>query len=302
MDFESSSDTAIRRSMDAHSLMMGKRDVPRIGGSFGGFVALVVCLSLIIIAACTAIYFILRHDNDLPSRSTTNSDPERATRRNKYHHHTPVPSSSYVYGESTSTPSRTWLAALGGMFSGASSVKGHSRGPTSSSEAGPRSKSRGGWMQAASGDEWDDDDHDTFQRPSRINITNPSPAMPMAYSPGLDSPFRPPVSFAGDGSSTYSSVPQAGPVTYSNSYFATRGEPAPAASPLSSGTASPVPMSGAPLRAESPEPMSGLSPTMTHPPDPNRTLSEQTVQSVQSNVSGVSTRTFSGGTKFLEDI
>jgi len=36
MDFESSSDSAIRRSMDAHSLMMGKRDVPRIGGSFGG--------------------------------------------------------------------------------------------------------------------------------------------------------------------------------------------------------------------------------------------------------------------------
>jgi hypothetical protein len=190
--------------------------------------------------------------------------------------------------------------------------------------------SRGGWVQAGSGDEWDADDDErsntfgraTASKPDRIDLTDPSPAMPTIYSPSprfgfngspVDSPFRPP-------SSSMYSMPQYYPGrTSDRDRNTTPGSP----SRLSSGTASPVAMASAvPLRAASPERMAGLdtvSPLQTQPQtqtrsppkpipkhiDPERHMSVQTIESVdsvQSNVSGLSTRTFSGGTKFLEDI
>ncbi|KAF5373083.1 hypothetical protein D9758_001453 [Tetrapyrgos nigripes] len=346
MDFDSNA-----RRDTTHMSSLGKRNTPRIGGTVGGFIALVVCLSLIIIIACTAIFIIVRNDrNETRHRPWNRSAvPERSWTKRK-HRHSSGPSSSsrvmsYAYdsaGQPMSspthtpghTPSRTWLASLAGMFKpdGGS----HSRVPTSSSDTTVKQKprSRGGWVQTANGDEWDADDGEYRNvgtgmslRPGQVDLTNPSPAMSMIHSPSphfgfngapVDSPFRPP------SGSIYSSVPRYYPGRSSDrDRDMTPGSP----SALSSGTASPVAMASAvPLRATSPDHMAGIrseSPMQTPPQaqeqalasprpkpipkhiNPERKASVQTIestQSVDSMHSGVSTRTFSGGTKFIEDI
>jgi len=152
--------------MVSRNVLLEERGEPKIGGSVGGFIALVVCLILVIIVACTAIIFLLRHDSSEAG--------QRARRQRRYHHQPDLSSSSYTYDPSSS-PSKSWFASLQGMFTGAAGSVRYN--------AARRMKNRDGWLQAT-GDEWDDS-HDERLR----NMGNPQY---MAYSPALDPPFRPP--------------------------------------------------------------------------------------------------------------
>ncbi|KAA1477718.1 hypothetical protein DENSPDRAFT_844907 [Dentipellis sp. KUC8613] len=102
--------------------------VPRIGGSTGGFIGLVVALSLIFIICSIAIYWLLR--NHEPSARDRALRRHQSIRRKGAAH--PIPIGLHEQDGSLGEK-------LGGMF------KGRRRA--------------GGWVQA-SGDEWDSGDED----------------------------------------------------------------------------------------------------------------------------------------------
>jgi hypothetical protein len=109
----------------------GKRDAPRIGGSEGGFIGLVVGLIVIILGSSVAIYFLLRDHSP--------SERDRAARREERRY----PSESSHISLKGRIP---WSEKLGGIFG---------RGAPSKRT----SKSGHGWIQA-SGDAWEADEVD----------------------------------------------------------------------------------------------------------------------------------------------
>ncbi|EIW86136.1 hypothetical protein CONPUDRAFT_78618 [Coniophora puteana RWD-64-598 SS2] len=123
-----------------------KREIPEIDGSPAGFIALVVVLSVIILASCIAVFFLLRDHEP--------SDAQRAARRSRYMREIEREASTADGGPgSTAPPSltermkRIW----------------RTKGYASASRRGS-----GGWVQAT-GDEWETssangDDHDTGMR------------------------------------------------------------------------------------------------------------------------------------------
>ncbi|KAJ7938215.1 hypothetical protein B0H13DRAFT_2301780 [Mycena leptocephala] len=117
------------RSELLRAVEYGKRDAPRIGGSQGGFIGLVVGLAIIILVSCVAIYILLRDHSP--------SDRQREVRRQD----------SRYPSESSNTPLKSrlpWSEKLGGIFG---------RGAPSKRT----SKSGHGWIQA-SGDAWEADE------------------------------------------------------------------------------------------------------------------------------------------------
>jgi len=144
-----------------------RRDVPRIGGSEGGFIGLVVGLGVIIAGSCIAIYILLRDHSP--------SDRERESRRQNSTTRYPSESSAAPF---TNTP--PWVAKVGGIF-GFHGV---------SSSDGKLKMGRGGghgWIQA-SGDAWEADELERHQRD-----TSSLRAMSALASTGrFDEPFRPP--------------------------------------------------------------------------------------------------------------
>lgn len=122
----------------ASLLEPSKRDsAPRIGGSQAGFIALVVGLTVIILASCVAIYILLR-DHDPSPR-------ERQARRTRR-----APSDAAA----AATHKAPW-ATLGGMF-GAKGRDGH-------------------WIQA-SGDAWEADEADRREMAAVDAPFRPPPA------------------------------------------------------------------------------------------------------------------------------
>ncbi|KAJ4486151.1 hypothetical protein J3R30DRAFT_3444619 [Lentinula aciculospora] len=249
---------------------LDERGEPKIGGSVGGFIALVVCLILVIIVACTATYFLLREEI---------YDEENATRRRRrYHHHATSPS-AFTYDPS-STPSKSWLASLKGMFSG--------RMGSARYNATRRMKSRDGWVQANSGDEWDDDMRDV----ERLRNMRHSDAQYIAYSPTLDPPFRPPGNLTLESAST-STAHLESPPSHRSDYRIPNRFASELAEPPTSSVQSPLEIATLP-RSASPESVaSPQTPPFIHFGSENRK---------DSTNSDISTRTFSNGTKFIEGL
>ncbi|KAF9026721.1 hypothetical protein BDZ89DRAFT_1067386 [Hymenopellis radicata] len=131
-----------------------KRGAPKIGGSVGGFIALVVCLCLVIVISCTAIFLLLR-DRDP-------SETERAHRRRK---HREEVNAKYLGATSP------WTTKVAHIFS-SGKPKSSAEGPTHTQ----------GWVQAGTTDEWDTESLDEGR----------TRGMEMTYSEHLDPPFRPP--------------------------------------------------------------------------------------------------------------
>lgn len=138
-----------------------KRGIPKIGGSFGGFIALVVGLSLIILISCISIFIILQREGHA-------LDEEREIRRRRYQQQ----ALEYTYGP-TPTPSAqsSWSSKIKSVFGG---------------KSGSDNGLKRGWMQAGSGDDWESE-------PIEEGRHSLHGSMQMTYSPPPDAPFHPPL-------------------------------------------------------------------------------------------------------------
>ncbi|KAK0229086.1 hypothetical protein EDD85DRAFT_957500 [Armillaria nabsnona] len=239
-----------------------KRGTPKIGGSVGGFIALVVGLSLIILISCIAIFLLLREGRS--------SDEERAARRRRYRQQ----ALEYTYGPTASPQPASWSSKVRSVFGG---------------NSGSGKGSKRGWVQAGSGDEWETESIEEGRLHPDISQRG---SMQMTYSPPLDAPFHPPLQPSESASSVRFDI-QSVPVL---PYLRTLSSPSPLSSlpNIHSRISSPTPsdpLSPVHDRVVSPEPIA-----LAHVDSPiehheGRKLSDQSATSV---------RTFNGGTKFLE--
>lgn len=116
------------QSLAHDAAMLSRRTVPEIGGSQGGFIGLVVALSVLILICCIAVFFLLRNYEP--------SEQDRAARRERYHR-------NRDRQEHDSTP-------------GSSSFGDKLRGMWANKwTSGSRRRGGRGWIQAGSGDEWE---------------------------------------------------------------------------------------------------------------------------------------------------
>ncbi|KAG2049619.1 hypothetical protein BDR06DRAFT_961275 [Suillus hirtellus] len=128
-------------SLTHDAAMLSRRAVPEIGGSQGGFIGLVVALSLLIIICCIAVFFLLR--NHEPSEQDRNARREHYRRNRDLQAH-----------DSTAENS-----SFGDKLRGIWADRWSSR-----SRSGGRRGGRG-WIQAGSGDEWEiNSDHGEERR------------------------------------------------------------------------------------------------------------------------------------------
>ncbi|KAJ7239953.1 hypothetical protein B0H12DRAFT_1221805 [Mycena haematopus] len=147
-----------------------KRDVPRIGGTEGGFIALVIGLGVIILGSSVAIYILLRDHSP--------SERQREARREERRY----PSES---SRLSLKPRFPWSQKLSSLFG---------RGTASKRS----SKSGHGWIQA-SGDAWEEDEagHTRSREMSGLEpVDQPfrPPVDPYAASYSSDSiPYDPPM-------------------------------------------------------------------------------------------------------------
>ncbi|TRM68139.1 hypothetical protein BD626DRAFT_565000 [Schizophyllum amplum] len=140
-----------------------KRATPKIGGSEGGFIALVVVLSLIVLALCTAVFILLRDHSP--------SDDERRNRRS-HRYQAPAPNFDFKYSPAADMASATAPAP---------SVLDRLRRLIPGRKRSPEATRMRGWVQTA-GDEWDDDVSD-LRHGRKDTAYDGAPR---------DSPFRPP--------------------------------------------------------------------------------------------------------------
>lgn len=127
-------------------MLLAGRELPKINGSSGGFIALVVCLSVLVVGLCAGVFILLRDYSP--------SDEERAIRRQSSRRRREQQSDSsspFTYAPSSTAPS-TLTQKIGGVFR---------MGATADEKKGKRSKkgdnSGQGWIEAGSGDEWEPD-------------------------------------------------------------------------------------------------------------------------------------------------
>lgn len=137
-----------------------------------------MCLLLIIIVSCTAVFFLLRNHPD--------GDTE-ANRRQRSRYHNTV-ESTYAY-KASSSASKSWSSRLAGML-GIGGTKNNKR-------TRERSRGLGGWTRTGSGDEWDSDSEVEGRRQMKEATREMAGGgTPFPYSRDntpLDSPFQPPV-------------------------------------------------------------------------------------------------------------
>jgi len=256
-----------------------KRDnVPRIGGSFGGFIALVVCLSLVIILFCVAIFFLLR------DQRTSDEERTRRAKRNRY----PSRSGSHVSSyELEGNSDRRLLTRLTAVFGRTDTYQGVR--PQNLSRGNKKGGSAHGWVQAGSTDEhhWDPDLGEAIAGPSGIQESASPSSVSLQHR---EAPSPSPVSRSTSDSST-SSVRFDFHAVHGLSY--PERHPSPHStlpnihSQLSSPSYSPTSSSPIPFRTLSPEPVpNGL------------TFDDDSRQYV--TPSGVVMRTLAGGSKFIE--
>jgi len=121
-------------------MILATRELPKINGSSGGFIAIVVCLSVLVVGLFAAVFILLRDHEP--------TDEERAVRRqlSRRRREQQDSLSPFTYASSSTTP-LTLTQKIGSMFG-----KGTT---TDQSDGGNKTKKSGqGWVQA-SGDEWE---------------------------------------------------------------------------------------------------------------------------------------------------
>lgn len=249
-----------------------KRDTPKINGSFGGFIALVVCLVLVIIVSCIGVVFLIREQKIY--------DQEQAHRRS-YQRSSGRHCSSYLYHNDSMM--KSWRRRLATLF--------NRRDANDNSQARPdtsRVKMRGsrehGWVQAGMEDDWEADlVEERRQRVAQLGISEVSAQNP----PSLISAV---------------SIMRSTPVSRSNSdsTSSVRFDLSPVRG-LANHDRHPSPHQTLPnihsqLPSSSPSPASSL--VRVRPPEP--VSGGSTPDSSRQLVSPQSVRTFPGGTKFIE--
>ncbi|KAG2121919.1 hypothetical protein DEU56DRAFT_833214 [Suillus clintonianus] len=148
--------------------LLRKRAVPEIGGSQGGFIGLVVGLSVLILICCIAVFFLLRNYEP--------SEQERAARRERYRSHRD-------HQEYDSTAASAGLSSFGDKLRG---MWADRRSSGSRSRSGGRRGGRG-WIQAGSGDEWETDSDHGEGRGAQQPMQPFS--RPLQEGPEMDSPL-----------------------------------------------------------------------------------------------------------------
>lgn len=127
-------------SLTHDAAMLSRRAVPEIGGSQGGFIGLVVALSVLILICCIAVFFLLRNHEPSEQDRTARRERYRRNRDNQEH---------------DSTAAMPGLSSFGDKIR----VMWEDR-----SRSGGRRGGRG-WIQAGSGDEWEtNSDHGEERR------------------------------------------------------------------------------------------------------------------------------------------
>jgi hypothetical protein len=255
---------------------------------FPGFIALIVCLSVLILGLFVAIFILLRDYEP--------TDEDRAIRRQLSQRHREQRQSdlSFTYAASSANP-LTLTQKIGGMF-GMDTVADQNSGGQQTKKG---NKSGHGWIQASGeeGDEWDADmDGETevqtqFQKNvgDGIKLTDRS----ITKDGSADSPFRPPqLPYAESDSSSctqdlynpYSSFSKPIPLRTAVTRLQTEDSLSPSSPSFMSGSSAPRALSG------SPEPYATGSVDDLH--NPERQFSGGTI----------STRTSHTGTKFIESL
>jgi hypothetical protein len=233
-----------------------------------------VCLTAVILVSCATVVFLLRNQP---------SDQDRAIRqRNRRHPHQSVPTSSaYNYSPSTAPSKPTTKLGLVSLFGdgGRGGKTGRSR----------HSGSRGGWVQAGSG-EWDLDNDARNSKSFRVPEMDESP---LRSPPIAASPLTPPRPLSRECSDSTSSA-HLDFRHSASSYFPV--SPISASIPVIAAYTSSSPQSSPPLsppipvRSSSPEIIPGSG-------QDDQVPSENRKESGQSRLS---LWTFEGGTKFIE--
>ncbi|RDB19357.1 hypothetical protein Hypma_013673 [Hypsizygus marmoreus] len=272
--FECGEDTLLQ-ALGTHTKM--KRETPKIGGSFGGFIAVIVCLVLVIVVSCTAVFFLLR------DQKAFDEEQARRRKRSRYHHsgsETQIP--SY---EGTSTR-QMWSARLLSFLR-----RGNTQNNTHSRGASRIRMKRGGlhgWVQTGSGDGWDSDA--SVERRARAvptvveEVHTPSP--PSVYTPPRFAPTPVSRSISDSASSVRFDLHAIRGLPYPDRHGSPQSTLPNIQSQLSISSYSPAP-SPVPIRTLSPEPIPEAM-----------TLEDDTRHYV--TPSGAVMRTFPGGTKFIE--
>lgn len=121
-------------SLAHDAAMLNRRAVPEIGGSQGGFIGLVVALSVLILICCIAVFFLLRNHEP--------SEQDRTARRERYHR-------NRDHQEHDSTATTPGPSSFGDKIREMWADR-RSNGGRSGGRRGGR-----GWIQAGSGDEWE---------------------------------------------------------------------------------------------------------------------------------------------------
>lgn len=234
------------------------------------FVALVVCLTLVIIASCTAVIFLIRDQKA--------HDQGQAHRR-PYHRTSGRHSSSYSY---TNGPaSKSWRARLATFFG--------RRGVNANSQVRPDMKMKGssdhGWVQASLDDDWEVDLVEERRKMAAHLEAREGSSLISPSVTSVPSMIHPPVSRS-NSDSTSSVRFDLSPVRGMTSYDR-HPSPHPTLpnihSQLSSPSSSPAP---SPIRVGSPEPI-----TRGTTPDSSRQF-----------IPPPSVRTFPGGSRFIEGL
>lgn len=257
---------------------------------FPGFIALIVCLSVLILGLFIAIFILLRDYEP--------TDEERAIRRQLSQRHREQRQSdlSFAYAPSSANP-LTLTQKIGGMF-GMDTVADQNNGGQQTKKG---NKGGHGWIQASGeeGDDWDADmDGETevqtrylqFQKNvgDGIKLTDRS----ITRDGSADSSFRPPqLPYAESDSSSqdlynpYSSFSKPIPLRTAVTRLQTEDSLSPSSPSFVSGSSAPRALSG------SPEPYATGSVDDLRP-NPERQFSGGTI----------STRTSHTGTKFIESL
>lgn len=160
-------ETVVSLNGTGEAMILIDRELPKIGGSRGGeqpiqylfgvsfisqnilgFVALIVCMGVLVVGLCAAIFILLRDHEP--------TDEERAIRRRISQRHREQQSgspSSFTYS-SFSTSAPTLTQKIWGIFGVGSDDNNKENGGR---KINHRNRGGQGWVQAGFGDDWDSD-------------------------------------------------------------------------------------------------------------------------------------------------
>jgi len=252
-----------------------KRDnLPRIGGSFGGFLAVIICLSLIVIVSCIGIFFLLRDQR---------ANDEAQTRRSKRSRYASAPGSHIpAYDLERTYPHRPLSTRLAVMFGRPDTQKNTGLNINRGNTDGGATH---GWVRAGSSDEWEADRAEGVATLLSVReVVSPSPLSARSTPPPSPTPVSRTTSEST--SSVRYDLHAVRGLSYPERHISTHSTLPNIHSQLSSPSHSP---------ASSPVPLRTLSPESVPEGLPLDSDIRQYL-----TPSGVVMRTMRGGTKFIE--